>query len=104
MSGSDSPITIWRFPGGPFGGDEFVLLLPEQKDEKTVIRVAEKISEAFQNPFDLDGHVLVIICSSGISLYPDHSVDIDTILKNVDRAMYPAKHKGRNQYRLYKQT
>ncbi|MEJ2691178.1 MAG: sensor domain-containing diguanylate cyclase [Deltaproteobacteria bacterium] len=84
-----------------FGGDEFVLLLPEQKDEKTVLRVAGKISEAFRNPVDLDGHSLVITSSIGIALYPDHGADIDTILKNADIAMYRAKQAGRNQYQLY---
>ena len=84
-----------------FGGDEFVLLLPEQKDEKTALWVAEKIIEAFRNPVDLDGHSLVITSSIGISLYPDHGADIDTILKNADIAMYRAKQAGRNQYQLY---
>ena len=84
-----------------FGGDEFVLLLPEQKDEKTALWVAGKIIEAFRNPVDLDGHSLVITGSIGISLYPDHGTDIDTILKNADSAMYRAKQTGRNQYKLY---
>ena len=84
-----------------FGGDEFVLLLPEQKDEKTALWVAEKIIDALRNPVDLDGHSLVITSSIGISLYPDHGADIDTILKNADIAMYRAKQAGRNQYQLY---
>lgn len=86
---------------GRFGGDEFVLVLPEQGDEKTALHVAGKIIEAFRSAVDLDGHPLVITCSIGISLYPDHGADIDTILKNADRAMYQAKQTGRNQYRLY---
>jgi diguanylate cyclase (GGDEF)-like protein/PAS domain S-box-containing protein len=84
-----------------FGGDEFVLVLPEQRDEKTALHVAGKIIEAFRKPVNLDGQLLVITGSIGISLYPDHGADIDTILKNADIAMYRAKHAGRNQYQLY---
>ena len=80
-----------------FGGDEFVLLLPEQKDEKTVLRVAGKISEAFRNPVDLDGHSLVITSSIGIALYPDHGADIDTILKTpTSPCIGPSKREGTN--------
>jgi diguanylate cyclase (GGDEF)-like protein len=44
---------------------------------------------------------LIITSSIGISIYPDHGQDIDTVLKNADSAMYRAKQAGRNQYRLY---
>ncbi|MEJ2032329.1 MAG: sensor domain-containing diguanylate cyclase [Deltaproteobacteria bacterium] len=84
-----------------FGGDEFVLVLPEQRDEKTALHIARKIIDAFRKPVDLEDHSLIITCSIGISLYPDHGADIDTILKNADRAMYQAKQTGRNQYQLY---
>ena len=47
------------------------------------------------------GHSLITTISIGISLYPDHGADIDTILKNADSAMYQAKQAGRNQYQLY---
>jgi hypothetical protein len=52
----------------------------------------------------LDGHPLTITASIGISLYPDHGADIDTILKNADSAMYQAKQAGRNRYRLYNEA
>jgi diguanylate cyclase (GGDEF)-like protein len=87
-----------------FGGDEFVLVLPEQKDAQTALQVARKIMDAFRDTIVLDGHSLTITSSIGISLYPDHGADIDTILKNADSAMYQAKQAGRNQYQLYNEA
>ncbi|MFH0994359.1 MAG: sensor domain-containing diguanylate cyclase [Pseudomonadota bacterium] len=84
-----------------FGGDEFVLVLPEQRDIRTALKVARKIIDAFRSEVVLEGHSIIITGSIGIALYPDHGADIDTILKNADRAMYQAKQAGRNQYQLY---
>jgi diguanylate cyclase (GGDEF)-like protein/PAS domain S-box-containing protein len=84
-----------------FGGDEFVLVLPEQKDVQAALKVARKIINAFRKAVVLEGHALIITSSIGISIYPDHGQDIDTVLKNADSAMYRAKQAGRNQYRLY---
>jgi diguanylate cyclase (GGDEF)-like protein/PAS domain S-box-containing protein len=87
-----------------FGGDEFVLVLPEQKDAQAALQVARKIMDAFRDAVTLDGHSLTITASIGISLYPDHGADIDTILKNADSAMYQAKQAGRNRYQLYNEA
>jgi diguanylate cyclase (GGDEF)-like protein len=87
-----------------FGGDEFVLVLPEQKDAQAALQVARKIMDAFRDAVTLDGHSLTITASIGISLYPDHGADIDTILKNADSAMYRAKQAGRNRYQLYNEV
>lgn len=84
-----------------FGGDEFVLLLPEQKDVQTALKVARKIINTFRNSVVLDGHKIIINSSIGISIYPDHGENVDTILKNADSAMYRAKQAGRNKYYLY---
>ncbi|BBO83139.1 hypothetical protein DSCO28_37050 [Desulfosarcina ovata subsp. sediminis] len=84
-----------------FGGDEFVLVLPDQKDVQTALKVARKIINAFRKAVVLEGHALTITSSIGISIYPDHGEDVDTIMKNADCAMYRAKQAGRNQYHLY---
>jgi radical SAM superfamily enzyme YgiQ (UPF0313 family) len=54
------------------GGDEFVLVLPEQKDVQTALKVARKIINTFRNAVVIEGHTLIITSSIGISLYPDH--------------------------------
>jgi diguanylate cyclase (GGDEF)-like protein len=76
-------------------------VFPGQEDAKAALQVAGKIIDAFQDTITLDKHSLTITTSIGISLYPDHGADIDTILKNADSAMYQAKQSGRNRHQLY---
>jgi len=84
-----------------FGGDEFVLVLPDQIDVQTALNVARKVIDAFRGTVVLEGRALIITSSIGISIYPDHGENVDTILNNADSAMYQAKQAGRNQYHLY---
>jgi diguanylate cyclase (GGDEF)-like protein/PAS domain S-box-containing protein len=86
-----------------FGGDEFIIVLPEQKDAQNALQVARKIINVFRDAVVLEGHSLIITSSIGISLYPDHGANIDIILKNADSAMYQAKQEGRNRCQLYNQ-
>ncbi len=83
------------------GGDEFVLLLPKVNREEDAIRVAEKILEAFKEPFGVNGNKLYLTPSLGIALYPSDGENAETLLRNADTAMYRAKEKGRNNYQLY---
>lgn len=83
------------------GGDEFVLLVTEVGRDDDVMNVAQKLVEAFQEPFVFDGHQLSVTTSIGIALYPDDGKDVDTLLKHADFAMYQVKRKGRNGYLRY---
>jgi diguanylate cyclase (GGDEF)-like protein/PAS domain S-box-containing protein len=84
-----------------FGGDEFLLLLPEIKDGQDAEKIAEKIFNTFQEKFILGEKKLRVTVSMGIAIYPEHGCDISTILKNADLALYEVKDKGRNNYKLY---
>ena len=84
-----------------FGGDEFLLLLPEIKDEQDAEKIAEKIFSTFQDKFRLGEKKLKVTVSMGIAIYPEHGDNISTILKNADLALYEVKDKGRNNYKLY---
>ena len=86
------------------GGDEFFLLLPELTEVQDVTAIAQKIMEAFQEPFVIDGHKLNITTSIGIALYPDDGKKVDILLINADIAMYHAKENGRNNYQRYTAT
>ncbi len=83
------------------GGDEFILLLQESGQGKEAARVANKILEAVSQPFRVDGHLLYVTTSIGISLYPGDGKDPETLLRNADNAMYRAKDLGRNGYQLF---
>jgi diguanylate cyclase (GGDEF)-like protein len=80
-----------------WGGDEFVLLLPDLPDEASARDVAEKIGRAMQQPLDLDGTEVRATFSMGVALYPHDQEDMETLFSNADRAMFYAKAQGRNQ-------
>jgi len=83
------------------GGDEFNILLADLVRPESISDIAQKIINRFRSPFSISGHELNITTSIGISVYPDDSKDIDTLLRYADIAMYSAKEAGRNTYRFF---
>lgn len=83
------------------GGDEFLVLLEDMAREENASSIAQKILRIFQKPFILDQHERVVTTSIGIAVYPGDGNDEDTLMKNVDVALYRAKREGRNRYRRY---
>jgi diguanylate cyclase (GGDEF)-like protein len=87
-----------------FGGDEFLLILPDLKVIEDAIQVAQKIVDSFRKPFLIDTHQLIVTTSIGIAVYPQDGTKEDILLKNADKAMYQAKQTGRARYQLYKEA
>lgn len=86
-----------------FGGDEFVVVLPQVQSGISVAPLANKIRATLSQPYRLEGHELHVTPSIGISVYPHDGETIEELLKNADLAMYHAKSKGRNNYQFFKQ-
>jgi diguanylate cyclase (GGDEF)-like protein/PAS domain S-box-containing protein len=84
-----------------WGGDEFVLLLPGLQDSSIALAIAKRCLMALKEPFIVDGQVLHITASIGISLSPDSSTGADMLLENADTAMYKAKARGGDCMILY---
>ncbi|MCU0526668.1 MAG: diguanylate cyclase [Elainella sp. Prado103] len=84
-----------------WGGDEFVLLLPQIPDRETVGLIAHRLIEALCPTFWLADHAIQITTSVGIALYPQDGSDANTLLQNADAALYQAKRLGRNNYQYY---
>ena len=80
------------------GGDEFTVILPGIPGLPEASTVAEKILNAMTEPFNLNGDIVAVTTSIGISLYPLDAEDIDTLIKHADAAMYRAKELGKNRY------
>ncbi len=74
------------------GGDEFAVLLPATTLERA-LQLSWKLIEGLRNPFEIDGLSLQIDTSLGITLFPDHGHDAETLLQRADVAMYVAKRK-----------
>lgn len=86
---------------GRYGGDEFVVLLPEITQEEDIGTVAGKLCDVFQKPFDLDGHEAVVNVSIGIAVFPRDGETAEALVRHADEAMYAAKLAGRNRVRQY---
>ncbi len=84
-----------------FGGDEFVILLPEITSPQQAEDLAQEILSVLEKPFKVDNHTLKVTGSLGISYYPRDGADYETLMKNADLSMYHAKDSGRNTYRLF---
>jgi diguanylate cyclase (GGDEF)-like protein len=76
---------------GRQGGDEFVYLMLEARDEIDVANAAAKIAEIIAQPCEFDGLSLIVKPSIGIAIYPQDGKSAGVLLKNADSAMYKAK-------------
>ncbi len=83
------------------GGDEFTVLLTDFKQTIDIAKIARRILFEFQKPVTVNGREVSSGVSIGIALYPDDGLDVDTILKNADTAMFHAKSSGRGRYQYY---
>jgi diguanylate cyclase (GGDEF)-like protein/PAS domain S-box-containing protein len=84
-----------------FGGDEFVLLLPETNQEQAY-EVVERVRLALTTqPIDLDGKPVALTISAGISSLSGDQESTDTLLGQADQALYRAKETGRNNVVRY---
>lgn len=82
------------------GGDEFAVLL-DTVSPHNAADVAQKLINAANRPFSIDGYLLHVSASVGISVYPNDGADAQAIIKNADTAMYHSKSGGRNQYNFF---
>ncbi len=76
------------------GGDEFLIVLNSVESEAEVQTIAARIVNSLTGDYSIQGRSLSISCSVGISLFPQHGKDAETLIKNADAAMYCAKEKG----------
>ncbi|MBK9656102.1 MAG: EAL domain-containing protein [Rhodanobacteraceae bacterium] len=83
------------------GGDEFTVIATGDTSNEGVERLAGEILDAFAGPLLVGGQELAISPSIGIAYYPDHGRNMDELLRHADAAMYDAKARGRNTYRVY---
>lgn len=82
---------------GRFGGEEFMIILPET-GKQDAIEAAKRLKDFLQDTISPAGRVITF--SAGIGFYCDsYEGEIDQFLNRVDAALYKAKDQGRNQYK-----
>lgn len=85
------------------GGDEFAIFSPELGNPGATAALAERVVGAFREPFVIEGEMIRVSVSVGAAVAPEAGNDRQTLLKNVDDALYRAKSAGRDQFALYRQ-
>jgi diguanylate cyclase (GGDEF)-like protein/PAS domain S-box-containing protein len=83
------------------GGDEFTLIVENIGGAEDAAHVARRVLEALSEPFRVGGVELVVTVSIGISMYPTDDVDLDTLVRHTDMAMYRSKSLGRATYSFF---
>jgi len=73
------------------GGDEFTVVLSELADPAAAASAAQNICRTLAKPFQIDSHDIFVTASIGISVYPSDGMDVGTLVKHADTAMYRAK-------------
>ncbi len=82
------------------GGDEFVILFSDFAPNE-VECIAEKMLAYVQQPCYIDNDEIFVSMSSGLSFYPNHSTNLDTLITYADVAMYASKRNGGNKVTIY---
>jgi diguanylate cyclase (GGDEF)-like protein len=89
-----------------FGGDEFLVLCTELRDEQQATQIANRIQDELARPFTIAQRQLEVECSIGIALHwvDQDRIDAGTLIHNADLAMYEAKQRGRARVELFDPT
>ena len=81
-----------------YGGDEFILILPDAAQEVTRERAESICEHARQFHLHFEGQSLAAVTLSlGVAIFPEHGVTSTGLLRAVDAALYRAKHEGRSR-------
>jgi diguanylate cyclase (GGDEF)-like protein len=88
---------------GRLGGDEFLVLLPDQSSLEQILSIAERLQRSLREPISLSREQIYVHASIGIALYPEHGNDGALLLRSADTAMYLAKRQGRGQTVVFQQ-
>jgi len=83
------------------GGDEFVVVIPDVGSRDDLARVARKVFDALEPPYEIEGQRVTATASIGISVFPDDSHDIHALIKHADSAMYRVKREGRGFFSFF---
>lgn len=83
-----------------YGGDEFIVLLPETEGREYVVATAQKIRARLAPPYIIDGTSIELTTSIGIAVYPADGDGYDDLIRVSDLAMYRDKAHNRSAERI----
>ncbi|MBR0719091.1 EAL domain-containing protein [Bradyrhizobium liaoningense] len=85
------------------GGDEFAVIVSPGRlsMHEGAASLAARLVQVIAEPYHIDDHPVVIGCSIGAAVVPEHGTRVDEILRNADLALYKSKNAGRNCFHIY---
>ncbi len=83
-----------------WGGDEFVVVIPDLDDPDLALSIAEKLMAAVNEKLGLDQKFHTTL-SIGIAMYPDDAASTESLLIQADKALFHAKSQGRNNIQVF---
>ncbi len=86
---------------GRFGGDEFVVVIPNVDDEPHALALANRVHASASGPTRAEGNVIDISVSMGLAVSTGLFTSVDELLQHADQAMYQSKRNGRGRVTLY---
>jgi diguanylate cyclase (GGDEF)-like protein len=85
------------------GGDEFTVILENLASRDAAQGVIDKVMAALRLPFATAGDDIQARASIGIAYFTDEAIEADVLIQQADAALYQAKQRGRNHYRIHVQ-
>lgn len=76
---------------GRFSGDQFLVVLRNCNDGDVIKSAIAKIQNEIGNPYQIFGGAFAVSVSMGISIFPEHGLDYETLVRNADVALLSAK-------------
>lgn len=86
---------------GRFGGDAFVVILPDIHKESEIIAVINKITHDIAQPAIYGEVELIVTASIGVSVFPEDGDTPEVLIRNADTAMHKVKDAGKNSYQFF---
>ncbi len=84
------------------GGDDFIIIVKNLKEEYNASKVAEKLISDLSGPYHIQDHeISYLTVSIGIVLLPKDGTKKEVVVKNADAAIYEAKKRGKNNYQFF---
>src|SRR5690625_4660589 len=84
--------------------NEFIILLRNAKNEQYVKGFVEKLIKEMTTSFHIKDYDVQTTLSIGISLYPEHGMTANELLKNADAALYMVRETGEKEYNFYESS
>ncbi len=83
------------------GGDEFVGILTELRQLGDCEPLLMRILRAASKPMSINGELLQVSASIGVTIYPADAVEAEQLIRHADMAMYQAKQSGKNRFHYF---